>query len=184
MLAFSLNNDYNNITFDNVNISPITDEGKEYLSNFFVAVINRKNRTTNSDAYGKRSHDNNNINKLKNEVSLATTEELEKCKEKTGISNAIPEAVLGYIDGNIERVIEDDAIRNVLENLNEMQDYLEIEAGVNLLMILRRAVKGNTRAINKLRELKTEFSMDTMIRELLSTPNWYELYEYKYHPSI
>ena len=163
MLTFSLNTDCTDIKYSKLDLNPRTQEGREYLANFFVSVLLNRNKTNNADAYGKRSAENNYKTKLKREVSLVTVEEMEKGKSEVSLQNSLPEVMFGKRDGNLERVEERDELEKLLDDLRDMQEYMETEAGVNLMLLMNRATEGNIDAINLLRDLIETFKMEEMM---------------------
>lgn len=181
MLTFSLNTDCTDIKYSKLDLNPRTQEGREYLSNFFLSVLLKRNKTNSADAYGKRSAENNFKTKLKREVSLVTTDEMEKGKNETILQNSLPEVMFGAKDGNIERLEQRDELEELLDELRDMQEYMETEVGVNLILLINRATAGNIDAITLLRDLISDFSMESMMRKLLSTQGWREAYKLK-HP--
>lgn len=180
MLTFSLNTDCTDIKYSKLDLNPRTQEGREYLANFFVSVLLNRNKTNNADAYGKRSAENNYKTKLKREVSLVTVEEMEKGKSEVSLQNSLPEVMFGTRDGNLERVEERDELEKLLDDLRDMQEYMETEAGVNLILLMNRATEGNIDAINLLRDLIETFKMEEMMEKLLSTQGWRMAYKLKY----
>ena len=171
LLTFSLNLDCSKIDYKDVNFNPKTQAGEEYLSSFFLAVALGRNKTNSSDAYGIKSRNNSDKYRKYIEVELVNDEEFEKFK-----SNTLPEIVLKQDVSTIDEFLDEDEKKEVLKSINEMEEYLEIEAGVNLILLLKRAVEGNEIALEKLRNIIKEFSMDDLILKLLRIPNWWMLY--------
>ena len=171
-MTFSINKDCTRIDTSHLSLEPKTEQGREYLACYYMAVINGTAKTDNVDIYSLAT--DKKVQKLEqvNKVAMVTAEEYETFKGNTIVDTHIP----NYVDDVAEDVFELDEKQRLFEELNEMEQYIEIEKGVNIIILLKRALEGNANAKNILRKVIEEFALDNIIKEVLRITEWYGQY--------
>ncbi len=85
---------------------------------------------------------------------------------------------MSYVDGSIEELVENAELVHNANQIKDMHEYLLVEAGVNLFVLLK-LVKTHMQAkhIAKLRSLMEEYKMEEIIKSVLSSDKGFSILE-------
>lgn len=164
MLSFSVNSNSNSVVRDLSSkvYNPTTDEGREWLSTlWFSALEGKVDENVNTNAYGYACEQNTKMAKAKKETALLTANELDE-----GL-RGVSEAVACYEDSSIENFINDSEVETLVEEFEQVHQYLIVEEGVNLWRVVSLVHQRNQKAIERLRYLCKEYHMEKLIKNII-----------------
>ncbi len=179
MLSFSLNksSDAPAVVMSKINISGLSDLGRSWLGELYINCAEGKLRTGSGgkvhvNAYAYGCDQNTQAYSAKTEVSLLNDTELE-----LGFKG-VSEKYMSYVDGSIEELVENAELVHNANQIKDMHEYLLVEAGVNLFVLLK-LVKTHMQAkhIAKLRSLMEEYKMEEIIKSVLSSDKGFSILE-------
>jgi hypothetical protein len=163
MLTFSINSDVHT-TLLNVKLSkPTNSYGREWLSEaVFKAIDGKTDDYVDTNKYGYTIDMNTKMAQNKKQVELLNFEDLE-----AGWSG-VSDKVASYVDLNVDKVIEGSEVATLVDTFLDVQDQLEIEAGVDLWKVFKLALSGNMRMIDRLRGLIHSYDLSSIFEAVLS----------------
>lgn len=183
MLTFSLNARDREImrTVSSLDYKLHNDIAREWASELYTKALDGKvTSDTDAVAYGAVCTKNQKLNKSKKEVMLLSVEEL---KESGG--KGVADSVAQYIETKIEDIVESDEMRYVVNQFLDMHEYLYIEEGVDIWVLIQKAKRMistqtlNKRIMEKLQYIMNEYHMKDIFQVVLSNQNCCEILEYK-----
>lgn len=172
MLTFSLNARDKEImrTIGSIDFKLHNEIAREWASEIYTKALNGKvTEDTNAIAYGAGCNKNQTMNKAKREVTMLSVEELKEngCK-------GVADTVAQYVETKIDDIIESDEIRYVVGQFLEMHEYLYIEEGIDIWVLIQKAKRMvktqtlNNTIMEKLKRIMTEYHMEDIFQVVLS----------------
>lgn len=187
MITFSLNYKFNYADFDGFTM-PTNAIAKEYLGDIIVRKAEQAQGIRRKK--GNPKYDDSELNDMrsvlqnpqhingyshvlakydspvkKDELRILTMNEIEEGQR--GVS----EVVLAFIEEHLDDVIESSEFTWALREFFVMRDYCMDEEGVDIAIVLLKALEGVVPAIARLKKLVTDFCLDEIIQVLCSQPN-------------
>lgn len=172
MLTFSLNARDKEImrTIGSIDFKLHNEVAREWASELYTKALDgRVTEDTNAIAYGSGCKKNQTMNKAKKEVTMLSVEEL---KENGG--KGVADTVAQYVETKIDDIIESDEIRYVVSQFLDMHEYLYIEEGVDIWVLIQKAKRMvKTKTLNKaimekLQYIMNEYHMKDIFQVILS----------------
>lgn len=164
MITFSLNADVHK-TLANTNLlqaHPLTDIGRSWWSEAVVKSLDdRVLGDINVDAYAFACERNTLFANGNKEVALLSSEEL-----SLGM-RGVADSVASYVDLNVDRIVESSEVSTLVDTFLLYQEQLEVEEGVNLWKLFTLALKGNSRMVDKFREVVARYDLTAFVESVL-----------------
>lgn len=182
MLSFSLNESDARAKqmLVNLNFNLNVPVASEWASDIFIKAVKGKLQSdTNTLAYAQKCSLNQESAKIAREVNLLNGEEME-VYGSCGVSDSVLEFTENYLDD----IIESEEIKKAVSEFIDMREYLYIEEGIDIWVMLEKLHKCldqrkafNKSLVDKFKYIMTEYHMEDILLTLAKNKKCYTILE-------
>lgn len=170
MLTFSVNPSEERKAEINIEFmqkeKPVNDYERVGMSEaYFKRIEGRLTEDVNIEAYGYKITVNNRMMKGKKEVPI-----IEQDKFNNQPHGVLESFISSADDDDIDQLIDmlDTDINNIIKEFNNFVEHLILYEGVNFEQVLKKALTGDFKAINRLKELMIRYKKEDLIHTILT----------------
>ncbi|HBF1820560.1 hypothetical protein [Clostridioides sp. ZZV15-6597] len=176
MITFSANpNPYGAILNLNLSSLPKTKYGEEWFHDLWIKCCKHPSmfkEGVNPDNWGYKCDSNTKISLSKKEVPIIKSDENSDSNNNRCVG--VIDTILGEIDNNLDKVLEESSFQSEISKFLEIRDRLMITDDIDLFYIVKKALAFNSVALDKLKYISNKYSLENTLKEIL-VPKCFEL---------